>query len=92
MIVRIMGDKQYRMDSCFLDDMNSIDNQIVSHIDKGDVEAYKKDLSRLVSLVRAQGEPLGAENIAISDIVVPPEDLSLEEARRVFAGEGIIKG
>ena len=55
MIVRIMGDKQYRMDSCFLDDMNSIDNQIVSHIDKGDVEAYKKDLFRLVSLVRAQG-------------------------------------
>ncbi|HWQ19050.1 MAG TPA: hypothetical protein VN455_04675 [Methanotrichaceae archaeon] len=92
MIVRIMGDKQYKMDSCFLDDMNAIDNQIVNHVGKGDAEAYARDLSRLISLVKAHGEPLDAEHITISDVLVPPEDLSIEEARRVFSGEGIIKG
>jgi len=92
MIVRIMGDKQYRIDSCFLDDMNTIDNQIVNHVGKGDAEAYARDLSRLVSLVRANGEPLDAGHIAISDVVVPPEDLSIEEARQIFSKDGIIKG
>jgi hypothetical protein len=27
-----------------------------------------------------------------SDIIIPPEDLSLEEARKVFCDEGLIKG
>jgi hypothetical protein len=42
MIIRIMGEGQYRVDSCLLDDLNKIDNKLVEHVSKGDQKKFKK--------------------------------------------------
>ena len=35
-------------------------------------------------------EPLADSDLSASDALVPPEDLSLDEAKRLFEGEGLI--
>jgi len=92
MIIRIMGSGQYEIDSCMLDRVNDIDNRIVSHIEKGDLSSYKKDLSLLISTIKENGKPLDPASITKSDVIVPPEDLTIDEARKLFKGEGLIPG
>jgi hypothetical protein len=38
----------------------------------------------------ASSEPLADDELHPSDLVVPPADLSLEEARELFTDEGLI--
>jgi hypothetical protein len=44
----------------------------------------------MTELVRDHGEPVPDEELAASDAVVPPTDVSLAEARDLLAGEGLI--
>ena len=76
MIVRILGIGQFKLDDRHIDSLNKIDNQIVEHVSKGREKEFRKDLAKIIS----------------SDIIVPPEDMTLDEARQVFSGEGLIKG
>jgi len=91
MIVRILGEGQFRLDEKYIADLNKIDNRIVDHVKKGNQIAFRKDLDKLISTVKDLSEPLDPVDIVQSDLIFPPEDLSFEEAKRVFSGDGIIK-
>ncbi|HPE64468.1 MAG TPA: hypothetical protein PLQ49_10210 [Methanothrix sp.] len=91
MIIRIMGEGQYRVSSSILDDLNVIDNRIVDQVTKNDEAGFKEELSKLISTIKAEGEPLDPAEIVESDIIVPPGDLTLDEANRVFSGCGLIE-
>jgi hypothetical protein len=91
MIVRILGEGQFRIDDRLTGELNKIDNRIVDHVQKGDKIGFRKELSKLISIIREKGEPLDPVDIISSGIIVPPSDLSFEEARQVFSGEGLIK-
>ena len=92
MIIRILGEGQFKLDDKHIADLNKIDNSIVDHVNKGDQIAFRKDLDKLISKVKDLGKPLDAGDIIQSDLIFPPEDLSFEEAKRIFSGNGIIKG
>lgn len=92
MIIRIMGEGQYRVSSALLDDLNLIDDRIVEDVAKEDEASYREDLSRLIQAIKEKGEPVDPEEILESDVIVPPEDLTLAEAEKVFRGFGLIKG
>jgi hypothetical protein len=87
-----MGDGQYKIDSCILNGLSTIDNRVVNHVSKGDRKAYKEDLSKLIARIKEKGEPLDPTFLGASDIIVPPEDLSFEEASNIFSGQGLIEG
>jgi hypothetical protein len=91
MIIRIMGGGQYRVPSSLLDELNVIDNRIVDLVAKEDEGGYKNELVRLISAVKEKGTPLDPEEIVESDLIVPPEDLTLEEAEKIFGGSGLIE-
>ncbi len=91
MIIRIMSEGQYRVSSAILDDLNLIDNRIVDQVAKNDEAGFKEELSRLITTIKAKGEPLDPAEIVESDIIVPPADLTLDEAKRVFSGCGLIQ-
>lgn len=91
MIIRIMGDGQYRAPEALCDELNQIDNRIVSLVAEEKTDEFRKELMKLISTVKEKGEAIEAEEITESDIIVPPEDLSLEEAKAVFNGSGIFK-
>ena len=44
----------------------------------------------MVDLVENDCEQLPDEELAVSDVILPPPDLSFEEARAEFTGEGLI--
>jgi len=44
----------------------------------------------MANTVRDRGERLDDADLSPSDGIVPPEDLSLEEAKELFDGEGLI--
>ena len=92
MIVRILGDGQFRLDDNLLDRVNKIDNKIVKHVSQGNKEEYARDLANLISTIKELAEPLDPVEILPSDIIIPPSDLSFEDARKVFCDEGLIKG
>lgn len=91
MIIRIMGEGQYRAPESLCDELNKIDNRIVSLVAEGNAGEFKKELVKLISEIKEKGEALGAEELLESDIIVPPEDLSFEEAKAVFTGSGIFE-
>ena len=91
MIIRIMGEGQYRVPSSILDELNVIDNRIVDLVAKEDESGYKNELARLISAVKEKGCPLDPEEIVESDLIVPPGDLTLEEAEKIFGGSGLIE-
>ncbi len=92
MIVRILGEGQFRLDDDQVNKVNKIDNQIVDHVQKGNKVEFLQDLANLISTIKGLGEPVDPVEIIPSDIIIPPGDLSLEEARKVFCGDGLIKG
>ena len=92
MIIRILGEGQFRLDDSQIGKVNKIDNKIVEHVQKSNKAEYRRELANLISTVKELGEPVDPVEIIPSDIIIPPEDLSLEEARKVFCEDGLIKG
>lgn len=94
-IVRIMGQGQFTVDSATLNKLNEIDNAIVAMIadsrdNTGDSENFRKKLAELTEIVSKNGKPLDPKEIVESDIILPGADISIEEARQIFKGEGVI--
>jgi hypothetical protein len=92
MIIRILGIGQFKLDDRHIDSLNMIDNQIVEHVSKGREKDFRKDLARIISMIQEKGDPIDPAEIIPSDIIIPPEDMTLQEAKQVFSGEGLIKG
>lgn len=89
MIVRLMGEGQYRLDDSAAGPLNEIDNAAVAALERGDEAGFRARLEDLAAAVRA-GERLDDAHLAPSDLIVPPADLSIDEARELFSGDGLI--
>ncbi len=44
----------------------------------------------MVELVRSSGSPVPDDELLSSDVILPPEDITLAEAATDFTGEGLI--
>ncbi|CAD6493046.1 MAG: hypothetical protein DIAAKJNI_00435 [Candidatus Argoarchaeum ethanivorans] len=91
MIARLMGLGQYHIEDAYIDDLNTIDNLIVEIVEKDDYNNFRKTYPELISYVQKHGTPVPDGEIVESDIIIPPDDLTLEEAREIFKGQGIIE-
>jgi hypothetical protein len=91
-IVRIMGRGQFTVDSKTLKKLNDIDSAIVEMVrrERSDDFEFKKRLAELNEMVVKNGKPLDPREIIKSDIILPSADLSIDEAKRLFSGEGVI--
>jgi hypothetical protein len=91
-IVRIMGHGQFTVDGKTLKKLNDIDNAMVELVsqERSDDLEFKKRLTELNNMVVKNGKPLDPREIIKSDIILPSADLSIDEAKRLFRGEGVI--
>lgn len=90
MIVRIMGEGQWRVADADAAALNELDAAAESALEAGDEEQFRAKLRELAQLVRDRGSRLDDADLSASDGIVPPDDLSLEEARELFSGDGLI--
>ncbi len=90
MIVRLMGEGQYRVDDACLTRLNELDDGAVEALEREDEAELDARLDEMWGVVRDQGNRLDDGDLTPSDLIIPPSDLSLEEARELFTGEGLI--
>ncbi len=90
MIVRIMGEGQYRLPEAVHERVNELDNAVVAAVEKDDEDAFHASFQELLDLIRSDGEQLDDEELETSDVIVPPADTSMGEASSEFSGEGLI--
>ena len=90
MIVRLMGEGQYRIDEGVAKQLNELDDQAIAALERGDEAELDSCLEAMRRTVKAQGTPLADDHLAPSDVIVPPSDLTLEESRELFSEQGLI--
>jgi hypothetical protein len=87
-----MGEGQYEIDKKHIDELNRIDNNIVKLVTKGDDKAFKSEFKKLADYVHKFGKKMPDNVLKPSDIIIPPADLTVDEAREIFKGDGLIPG
>ncbi|HEY2632015.1 MAG TPA: hypothetical protein VGI26_06505 [Solirubrobacteraceae bacterium] len=90
MIVRISGEDQYRIEDSLQSQLNELDTAVLAAVDSKDEAIFNTAFSDLLGFVRANGSPVGDEEIETSDLILPPDDITLAEAAEEFTGEGLI--
>lgn len=90
MIVRLMGEGQYRVSDDLRDRLSELDDLAGAAAEADNEEELDGHLDRMWQLVRSEGEKLPDDELSASDAVIPPSDLTLAETRRLMSAEGFI--
>jgi PspAA-like protein len=91
MIVRIMGEGQWRLADDKLDQLNAVDTDLEKAVSAGDEAGFKTAFAALLEFVRA-GDKLPDDELHDSDAILPPGDSTLGEMRELISGDGLIAG
>jgi len=90
MIVRVLGEGQFEIDDEVAKGLNDLDEQAAEVVERGDQEQLSELLGRMADAVRTNGARVPDDDLRGSEAIVPPSDLSVDEARELFDGEGLI--
>ena len=90
MIVRIATEGQFELDGRNAQQLRELDQKAVEQCEAGDEEVFRATFARMLALVRSHGRQLAEDALVPSDVILPPPDVSFEEARAGFSGEGLI--
>ena len=90
MIVRVSGEGQYRLPDDHAERLNELDNRAVHAVEEGDETGFRELWSQMLELVEADGAAVPDDELVESDVILPPRDVSFEEAKAEFTGEGLI--
>ena len=88
MIVRIAGEDQFKLEGDAQARLQELDEAVLAAVERGDEEAFERTFKELLDFVRTHGSQLGEEELETSDLILPPADTTLQEARDNFSGEG----
>jgi hypothetical protein len=89
-IVRISGEGQFRLPDEDAERLNELDNQAVAAVEQGDEEQFQELWEQMLDLVASDGNALDDDELVESDVILPPRDVTFEEACGEFTGEGLI--
>ena len=97
-IIRVAGHGQFKVNQSTMAKINQIDNEIVDMLKKDnssnsktDENQFRNKIKEMVSVITREGKPLEDKDIVVSNIIVPSaDDLSIQEAKNMFRGEGIV--
>jgi len=89
-IVRIATEGQFEVEDGSVDKLNELDNACVAAVDAGDEASFHQNYEAMLTLVRDHGTELGDDDLHESALILPPPDLTFEEAGEQFTGEGLI--
>jgi hypothetical protein len=90
MIVRISGEDQYQLPDEDSARVKELEDAVLAVVEGGHEDGFADAYRTLLEYVRSHGTPIGEEDLEISDVILPPADLTFEEAGREFTGEGLI--
>jgi hypothetical protein len=91
-IVRILGEGQFRVDDAAAAELNQLDADIETAVERSDEAAFAAALTHLLAQVRAYGSPLPPDILESSDLILPHQDSSMDEVRKLLTDDGLIPG
>jgi hypothetical protein len=80
---------QYELPDDLLGKLNELDNEAVAAVEAGDEARFHQLFDQMIEMVESGGE-LADDELAESQIIIPPRDLTFEEAKAEFTGDGLI--
>jgi hypothetical protein len=89
-IVRIATEGQYEVPEDKVDELNRLDNAAVEAVDAGDEARFHETFDAMIALVREVGSAVADDDLSESALILPPSDLTFEEAGEQFTGDGLI--
>ena len=92
MIVRISTEGQYELSDSDVPKLNELDNAAVTNCNSDDEAGFRATYNQLLDFVRSHGQAVADDHLGGSDLILPPPDVTLEEAKAEFTGEGLIPG
>ena len=90
MNVRISGEGQYELPDADAERLNELDNQAVAAVEAGDEARFHELFEQMLQIVSDGGAALSDEELVVSQVIIPPRDLTFDEAKAEFTGEGLI--
>jgi hypothetical protein len=92
MIVRILGEGQFNVDDSAKDELNRIDAELATAVDRDDEAAASAALSGLIAIVHKVGSQAPADSLEPSDVILPYEGATMAEVRKLLTDDGLIPG
>jgi hypothetical protein len=90
MIVRISGEDQYQLPDSEAEALNDLEKGVAALVEAGREDGFADAYAALLDFVRTHGTRVEDDELASSEVILPPSDLTFEEAGREFTGEGLI--
>ena len=90
MIVRVMGEGQFRLEGDAVGRLNELDDRAQEALERDDESELDRYLEEMAALVKREGERLPDDDLSPSDAIVPPSDLTLAETKMFFSEQGLI--
>ena len=92
MIDRILGEGQFRVDDSVAAELNRLDTELEAAVEHGDEAAFTAALTSMLAQVRAEGSALPPDILEPSDLILPAQDSSMDDVRKLLTDEGLIPG
>lgn len=84
MIVRVANEGQYDLKDSALRKLDEIDNALLDAVEQGDAKSFREALEAVLIVIRGEGQKLPDTDLRESMLILPPADITLDEARDLF--------
>jgi hypothetical protein len=84
-IVRILGEGQFRVGDDAAGKLSALDKELDAAVHGADEAAFSAALRAAVQEVRTAGTPVGDDELVTADFILPFADASLAEVRKLLA-------
>jgi hypothetical protein len=84
MIVRILADNQYRLDDTLMPEVQRLDDALDAALADGDDAGFDSALAQVIAYVHSHGTPVPAAEVVTSDLIIPADDMTREEAQELL--------
>jgi hypothetical protein len=91
-IVRILGEGQLEVADAALDELNELDAQVETAVERSDEAGFAAALGALLGRVREIGTPADPDTLAPSALILPQADATMEDVRELLSDDGLIPG
>lgn len=91
MIVRILGEGQFRVDDETAAKLTVLDKDLDASVAAGDEPAFAAALGVAMTIVRAVGTPVADDEFVTADYILPFSDATIAEVRKLLA-DGALPG
>jgi hypothetical protein len=91
MIVRISGTGQYELNDDAVRKLDELDTCLTDAYQSGSDTEFRSCLHDTITFVQQNGTQVGDDRVVPSDVIIPPDDSGLEDARSYMTDEGLMQ-